>query len=555
MWERKEHPYIAVITRQFAEGKVNRREFLRTATLLGMSAAAAYAFVGRVTGESVVRPARAEMPKGGTLRISARVKEVKNPHAMSWTQTSNLSRQVCEYLTMTGPDNITRPYLCERWEASADLRTWTLHLRKGVKWHSGRDFTADDAVWNIKQVLDAKTGSSVLGLMKGYMLEEYDEGGTTHTRLWDANAVEKVDDFTIRLNCKVPQVAVPEHLFHYPLAMLDPGQGGVFDAGSNGTGPFDFVVNDTGRKAVFKARKDYWGEGPYVDSLEIVDLGDEPSATLAALTSKQVHGLDLAETVHLETMGKLKHVQFYEVLTAQALVVRGKVDQKPFNDPRLRKALRLAVDQQPLLGLALRDHGGIGEHHHVAPIHPDYCKLPVCGRNVDEAKRLLADAGYPNGVDLEIVCANDEKTIVEMVQGMVNQWKDANIRVKMNVVPGPTFWDSWTKHPFSALLWAHRPLGVMVLGLAYRTGVPWNESSYANPKFDELLTKAEGILDVDKRREVICELEKIMQEDGPIVQPLWRSLFTFMDKRVKGFTMHPTNYIFGWQLGLEPSAT
>ena len=98
--------------------------------------------------------------------------------------------------------------------------------------------------------------------------------------------------------------------------------------------------------------------------------------------------------------------------------------------------------------------------------------------------------------------------------------------------------------PFGFTSWTHRPLGVMVLGLAYRAGVPWNESSYDNPEFDALLTKAEGILDVDARREVMREIETIMQEDGPIVQPLWRSVFTAMDKRVQGFQMHPTSYMF-----------
>lgn len=80
---------------------------------------------------------------------------------------------------------------------------------------------------------------------------------------------------------------------------------------------------------------------------------------------------------------------------------------------------------------------------------------------------------------------------------------------------------------------------------------PRNESGYSNAEFDRLLTEAEGILDVDKRREVIAKLEEIMQEDGPIVQPIWRSIFTFYDKRVKGFQMHPSNYIFGQDLALE----
>ena len=91
----------------------------------------------------------------------------------------------------------------------------------------------------------------------------------------------------------------------------------------------------------------------------------------------------------------------------------------------------------------------------------------------------------------------------------------------------------------------------MVLGLAYRSGVPWNESSYSNPAFDQLLTEAEGIVDVGERRKAMAKLEKIMQEDGPIVQPLWRTMVTFMDKRVKGFQVHPTFYIFGNELAIE----
>jgi len=83
--------------------------------------------------------------------------------------------------------------------------------------------------------------------------------------------------------------------------------------------------------------------------------------------------------------------------------------------------------------------------------------------------------------------------------------------------------------------------------------VPWNESGYSNPEFDRLLTKAEGILDVDKRREVMAKIEKIMQDDGPIVQPVWRSIFTFYDERVQGFEMHPSTYIFGEQLAVTPA--
>jgi peptide/nickel transport system substrate-binding protein len=559
MADSQEHPSIPTLKRQLAEGQLDRREFLRYATLLGLSAPAAYAAVRAITGERLVGEARAQgaLPKGGTLRIGMRCQDVKDPHTFSWVQRSNTVRQVCDYLTTTGTDNITRPALCEKWEASPDLKTWTLRLRKTVKWHNGRQFTADDAIWNIKRVLDPKTGSSVLGLMKGFILDEFETGEKDDkgnpkksTRLWDANAVQKVDDFTVKLNGKTPQIAVPEWLFHYPFLILDPAENGEFKVGSNGTGAFELVENQLERKQVLKARKEpYWGGGPYLDTLEFIDLGDDVAASTAALSSKQVDGLYEASITQLDSLQKLGYLQLHQVTTAQTAVARVQ-PVKPFDDKRVRQALRYAIDTNAVLQLAHKGLGTVGEHHHVSPIHPEYAKLPPFPRDVAKAKKLLADAGYPNGLDTEIACKPDPPWELLAVQAMVEQWKDAGIRVKINVMPSTQFWEVWTKVTFGFTGWTHRPLGTMVLGLAYRTGVPWNEARYSNKDFDSLLTQAEGTLDVGKRREIMAKLEAILQDDGPIVQPLWRSVFTYMDKRVQGFKMHPTQYIFGNQLGI-----
>ncbi|HXQ65385.1 MAG TPA: ABC transporter substrate-binding protein [Alphaproteobacteria bacterium] len=561
MGDDREHAYIPVLKQQLAERRIDRREFLRSATLLGMSAAAAYAFAGKLAGGDFAAPAaaQADMPKGGVIRIGMRCQDLKSPHTYSWVESSNAARLVYDYLTVTGVDNVTRPALCEKWEASDDLKSWTLHLRKDVKWHNGRKFTADDVMWNLKHVLDPKTGSSVLGLFKGFSLEEYDAGEKDakgnpkkSTKLWDANALEKLDDYTVRLNGKTPQLAIPENLFHYPLLILDPESGGVHKVGANGTGAFTMVEDEVGRRQVYKPVKGYWGQGPYVDEWQYIDLGDEAAAFLSALASKQVDGLYAGEVAQLDAMKQLSHVAMYEVGTAYTAVARVQ-PQKPFDDKRVRQALRYATDPASVLQISYRGLGVAGEHHHVASVHPEYAKLAPFTRDVAKAKQLLADAGYPTGIDVEIAARPQPDWELVAVQTMVEQWKEAGIRVKINVMPSTQYWDVWTKVPFGFTTWAHRPLGIMVLGLAYRTGVPWNESHYSNPEFDKLLSEAEGLLDVEKRRAVMAKLEAIMQDDGPIVQPVWRSLFTFMDKRVKGFKMHPTGYIFGNEIAIQPA--
>ena len=106
------------------------------------------------------------------------------------------------------------------------------------------------------------------------------------------------------------------------------------------------------------------------------------------------------------------------------------------------------------------------------------------------------------------------------------------------------------KVPLGVTIWLPRPLGFMVLALAYKTGVPWNESAYSNTEFDKILAVTEGTADLNKRKALMLQLEKILQEDGPLVQPVFVDSFTFMNKKVKGFSMHPTTYFFGWKVGL-----
>ncbi len=543
----KLHPIIKLAGREFADGNLDRREFLRVATLLGVAAPVAFGMAGLPT------PARAQgtPKKGGTVRLGSRVQDLKSPHTYSWVEGANAARQSLDYLTYTGIDNVTRPNLVEKWEASPDLKSWTLRLRKDVTWRKdNRKLTADDVAWNIRRVLDAKTGSSVVGLLKGFILDEFETGdkddkgvAKKSTRLWDASAIEKVDDFTVRLNGKTANLGIPEALFHYPFMIMDPLENGEFKVGSNGTGAFEMVELDVGKRAKFVARKNgHWGGGAHLDNFEIIDLGDDPAAQVAALVSKQVDMIYQGAITTYSTIERIPHLQINMVDTAYTAVARVH-SIKPFDDKRVRQALRHATDPEAVLKVAYRGLGKRGEHHHVAPTHPEYADVGYMKQDIAKAKALLAAAGYPNGIDAEIVCRPQPDWELLAVQAMVEQWKEAGIRVKISVMPSTQYWNVWTKVPFGFTTWAHRPLGTMVLSLAYRTGGAWNEANWSNAEFDKMITEAEGYLDVEKRRAVMAKLENLMLEEGPIVLPLWRSVFNYTDKKIKGYKIHPSVYI------------
>lgn len=555
--EKTPHPYVPTLVMDLKSGAVSRRDFLRKTTLLGVSATAAYALAGM--SMPIGMALADEMPKGGNLRVGMRCMEIKDPHLADFAEKSNVIRQVCEYLTLTDRDNITHPYLLEKWEASDDLKTWTLYIRKDAKWRKGgKPLSADDVIWNLKRVADPAIGSSMLGLFTGYLVQEFDTGekddkgnAKKSSKLWADNAIEKVDDFTVRLNCFAPQIAVPEHLFHYPMFILDPADNGAFGPEANGTGPFEMVEYTVGKGAKYKARTDYWGTGPFLDTFEYVDLGDNAGAGIAAMASKQVDGLSEADAVQISAMQAFPHVAVYKVETTQTIVARMHPEVEQFKDKRVRQAMRFAIDRDKVIQTVLLGAGTPAEDHHVAPSHPEYAALPKYGRDIDKAKKLLAEAGYPDGFEIDMVTRPDPIWELNTAQVIAEQFKDIGIKINIKSLPSAQYWEVWTSAPFSLTAWGHRPLAVMTLSLAYRSNAAWNESHYANPEFDALLNQANGILDPKERSKVMAKIEAIMQDDGPIVQPFWRVFSTVMDKKVLGFELHPSQYIFAHQYAVS----
>ena len=283
--------------------------------------------------------------------------------------------------------------------------------------------------------------------------------------------------------------------------------------------------------------------GTLADQITYIDYGPASSTQLAAFAAGQVDMVQEFDVASLNMAASISHGVVYEAQTAATSCVRMRLTEAPFDNKKLRQAILACVDADQYPKLVFQGRSQVGEHHHVAPIHPEYFALPRLKQNFGRARQLLVDAGYPDGLELSVDCGNTEgQWQQQMLELLRSQLEPVGIHLNIQLMPAAQYWEVWNKTPFGITSWLHRPLGTMTLSLAYRSGVPWNETNYSNPEFDAALSAAEAEIDPSERRLLMERVEAILQGDAVMVQPAWVPRFSIASRRVQNLEAHPSGY-------------
>ncbi|MGD1821549.1 MAG: ABC transporter substrate-binding protein [Pleomorphochaeta sp.] len=437
------------------------------------------------------------------IRIAEQVPGIITPGIWDG-QAFSMNGSMYEYLVeMNAKTGELDPLLATSWNTD-NGKDWVIELREGVKFHDGSDFNAEDVKFTIERTQDSSIG---------------------HLKKKDFEVVESVEivnDYKIIIHLKESRPTFIYQMTDYNMAILssDYDYENLGETKPMGTGPFMMQQLMPKESALLVKNPNYWAEGyPIVDKLAIYFVSDI-DASISMLESDKV---DVVPFITQTIKTRLKDNPDINVVTAyqEMRFIDMTYDMEPFNDNRVRLALKYCMDPQIIARSVAQMDLNDGVDYSESPImkiQAEYKDIPLRGRDTEKAKELLAEAGYPNGVSVDLHYASDHPFGKELAQTVQELAKDGGFDITLKGYPRDVYLSQyWMQVPFAITAWAARPDPSVLLLLAYRGGGAWNETHFDNAEANVLMDNIAAEPDEAKRLDYYHQLQEVFFEDGSII--------------------------------------
>ena len=506
-----------------------------------------------------------------TIQLGPDVESI-DPALNSTVDGANYILYAFENLLKIDKEGKVVPGLAEKYEISDDQLTWTFHLRDGLKWSDGSDFTAEDFVYSWQRMVDpnvaAPYAQTVLGMVEGYdeAIGKPDaEGNTTIDPDPTKLNVEAPDDKTL-----IVHMAKPTPYFDKLAAFvsLSPVKKDVVEANPDGwsidpktyisTGPFKLTEWKPGSYLMFEKNENYWdADSVKLDGIKCLLMEDQ-NATFSAYESGDALMIKDIPTQEITTLKERADYHLDPMLGTYYLDLNNTLDE--FKDSRVREALSLALDRKyisevitsgtytPATGFVsegVTDWDGSAWKDNVTDSSA-YINVEDHAGNLAKAKELLKEAGYENGVGLPemVYSTNDASYHKKIAEYLQQAWGELGLKVEVNIVE----WKSFTPQRRSGNYQIARDGWVMdyndpsnILELAL-TGNGNNNAKYSNPEFDALMEKAATEKDPQTRFGYFHQAEDLMMKDTAMVPLLYYNDFYLQSDKITGSWHSPDGF-------------